>query len=78
MKNFKMPEVGNHIFLKKKGIPSFSEEFILTKLGDDEYCAVSLTNGQTVQLDGDVLCSPSVSELLGELQKYCEIYLMEN
>ena len=74
---FKMPEVGDHILLKIES--QFSHEVILTSLDNDEYCAINLENGKGIRDENDdLICSDSIPELLGELQQYYLIYLMED
>lgn len=75
---FKMPEVGDHILLKLN-IHVLEHECLLTKLEDEEYCVINLENGKGIRnIDNDLICSDSIPELLGELQQYYLIYLMED
>lgn len=75
---FKMPEVGDHILLKRN-IHVFECECLITKLEDEEYCVINLENGKGIRDENnDLICSDSIPELLGELQQYCLIYLMED
>ena len=75
---FKMPEVGDHILLKLT-IHTLENECLLTKLEDEEYCVINLENGKGIRDEyDDLICSDSIPELLGELQQYYFIYLMEN
>lgn len=77
MKQLKLPDVGDHILLKIES--QFSHEVILTSLDDDEYCAINLENGKGIRDENDdLICSDSIPELLGELQKYSNVYLMED
>ena len=74
----KMPEVGDHILLKLT-IHTLENECLLTKLEDEEYCVINLENGKGIRDENDdLICSDSIPELLGELQQYYFIYLMEN
>lgn len=73
---FKMPEVGDHILLKIES--QFSHEVILTSLDNDEYCAINLENGKGITDDDGLICCDSIPELLGELQKHSNVYLMED
>ena len=73
---FKIPDVGDHLLLEIES--QFSHEVILTSLDDDEYCAINLENGKGITDDNGLICSDSIPELLGELQQYYLIYLMED
>lgn len=74
---FKMPEVGDHLLLKIES--QFSHEVILAYLDDEEYCVINLENGKGIRDENDdLICSDSIPELLGELQKHSNIYLMED
>ena len=75
---FKMPEVGDHILLKLN-IHVLEHECLLTKLEDEEYCVINLENGKGIRDENDdLICSDSIPELLGELQKYSNVYLIED
>lgn len=72
---YKMPEVGDHILLKL----NIQFECLLTKLEDEEYCVINLENGKGIRDENnDLICSDSIPDLLGELQQYYLIYLMED
>lgn len=73
---FKIPDVGDHLLLKIES--KFSHEVILTSLDDDEYCAINLENGKGITDDDGLICCDSIPELLGELQKHSNVYLMED
>ncbi len=73
---FKMPEVGDHILLKSKIFPPI--EATIVSLGDDEFCAIVTKTGEGINVKNELICCSSVPELLAELQKYREIYLMED
>lgn len=52
---------------------------MITKLEDEEYCVINLENGKGIRDENnDLICSDLIPELLGELQQYCLIYLMED
>ena len=72
-----MPNVGDHIWLKRN-IHILESECMVAELDEKEYCAIILENGKGIRDENnDLICSDSIPELLGELQQYYLIYLME-
>ena len=47
-------------------------------MDDDEYCAINLENGKGITDDDGLICCDSIPELLGELQKHSNVYLMDD
>lgn len=78
MKQLKLPDVGDHILLKTKTKPQFLHEAILTFLDEEEYCAVDLEKGEGLSWENELICCDSIPELLGEIQKHCDIYFIED
>lgn len=76
MKQLKLPDVGDHLLLKIES--QFSNEVILTSLDDDEYCAIDLKTSEGITCEDELVCCDSIPELLGEIQKHCDIYFMED
>lgn len=75
---FKMPNVGDHIWLKRN-IHILESECVVAELDEKEYCVINLESGKGIRDEyGDLICEYSISELLDEIQKYYFIYLMED
>lgn len=78
MTKLKLPDVGDHLLLKIKDVPLPPTEILLTSIGDEEYCAINLKTSEGITCEDELICCESIPELLGEIQKHCDVYFMED